>query len=310
MSAGPHLIRARDALAARASAPDAADPTGAGWNLEVIDHRPNHVRGGRSVLRARARQDNATCIVKVYDHPDTARLRFTRLKALRQHTDAVVTPLFLDADRNLYAMQDAGRLTLADRLGRGSGAGVTADVLRWLIGFCAEAPATTAAFDPTPLLDTAARDIAQLPKASQATGHRALTELRAAFAPFDGQPLRHVTVFGDLKPENLCLHSPGGTVTGVDFVHDRPHPIERDTAFLLQWMRRHNWRKALARTGWIDPDDEPENRAAAEAVLGDRIDARLLAAYERAFLLRLWVGLVTSGNAPALRETAEARLLF
>ena len=158
------------------------------------------------------------------------------------------------------------------------------------------------------MLANAERHLSHLPDRFETDRARALDDLRAAFAPYAERPLRHHTIFGDFKPENLCLTPDEDRLTGIDYVRDRPQPIERDTAFLLQWMRQRNWRRSLQRTGWIEPEDETANRAAALGVLNGALDPGLLAAYEKLFLLQLLVEVALSGREPLLLETVRARM--
>ncbi len=277
------------------------------WTIETIDHRPNHVRGGRSILRATS-ADADPVILKIYERADHARLRYQTLARLREATAQVVTPLFLSEPNGLFAMEDAGRATLADELPQTDGDAVTRRGMDWLDHFCKEAPAAMLAFDPEPALADTERHLAHLPGKLDKKRRACLDGLAAAFAPFDGRAMRHCTIFGDMKPENLCITPDTGRLIGVDYVSDRRQPIARHAAFWLQWMRQRNWRRALRKTGWIEPHDEVTLRTTALEVLGDQLDPLLLDAYLQMFLIQLWARIAAGPNEPRLRETVEARL--
>jgi hypothetical protein len=301
MNVAAHRSRAAAALARH------TDATTGGRALEVIDHRPDHIRGGRSVLRARAADTPQTLILKVYDLPNAATVQFDALSQLSKSTGHVVKPIFLAPKENLFAMQDAGQ-PLTKGMSTETTPQVTTQALRWLDLFCSDTPQQTKTFDMRPHLALAKRETEYMPQRFHKSAPQVLTRLRSLIAPFQGKPLAHCTSFNDFKPENLCICEQSGRITGIDFLPGDPQPMERDAAFFLHWIEQYKWRQSLrTRHEPIRRTDFRDINAALDTLPG-QLDPALLTAFGYAFAISTWHKLAYFGRSPDLIRIVEVRL--
>ena len=299
MSAEDHKARATAALHGLAHS---------AFELTILDHRPQHPRGGRSVFRVSMQQTHETLILKVYDRPDAAAKQFSELSKLAKTTGTVVKLAFLDQAQNLFAMQDAGHQTLLDSMSRKTIDLATTRSLHWLKEFCRDTQRVTKPFDAKPHLALARRETEHMPKQFQKSAPYVLEKLHKLLAPFDGKPMVHHTSFNDLKPENLCICPHTKRLIGIDYLPGDPQPMERDAAFLLNWMEQYRWRQTLkSRSKLINISDRRNTRVALEALAG-HIDPELLAAFRYALTINTWHTLTYFNKAHDLIRTAEVRL--
>ncbi|QUJ77833.1 hypothetical protein KDD17_07830 [Sulfitobacter albidus] len=278
------------------------------WTLAVMENRADHIRGGRCLIRAAAPDGAQSMVLKVYAEPGQAQLRFDQLTELRRHTERVVAPVFLDTARNLYAMQDAGRTTLADDLGDDDGSDCTLEAMRWLQSFVAQTPTINSRFDPEPTMGHARQLCDSLDPRYAPRARRALRSLTRMMAPYAGHERVHHTVFGDMKPENLCRTAPGAPLIGIDYVAAAKLPLERDVAHWLAWMQQRNWRRALSNRRLPGAGADRANLAAARQVFGPALDPGLLRAFLYAGMIEKWVRVRQFQRSPDLVRTVEVRL--
>jgi len=259
-------------------------------------------------LRATAPDGKASVVLKVYDTVGAAETQFNALSNLANHTGRIVKPDFLSTAHNLFAMQDAGPVTLDHTTAQDAGRTTTRRALQWLDGFCRDTPQQTLPFDMMPHLALAQRETEYMPERFQAAAPRVLSNFRQLLTPFHGRSVLHCTSFNDLKPQNLCVDPETGRITGIDYLPGPPQPIARDAAFLLNWMDQNGWRESLRTGGLLRPRDNSRRRAIALDTLGAQLDPALLDAFRYGFLISTWHKFAYFKQSAHLIRTAEVHL--